>query len=481
MGKSPATHHPEDMTAWCKDLFGIKPYNYQKKMLKALLIDRKRKITIRSTTRAGKTYAIAMAAIMAATFRDDCSVGVIAPTFDKAKKIMDYIAELLNVNALFEDIVMVNSDGLTKLERLRKEVNKRRITFKNGSSIEIKSVDLGSKGLAVMGFGYQIVICEESGEIDDVSYAKIYRMLVENPKSQLLEIGNPWFLNHFYMHHHDADWFKLHVDWKECVYEGRMTEAAVLDQRKEMTELEFKVLYEAEFPDELEFAIFSQEAINNIIKKKDFEKYERYTCGIDVARGGRDVTVITIGGIAADEISYIEHKEMDTKDIMQVVGMARTMIDGKYGAKNTDIVVDVVGLGAGVKDRLAELEYKVTGFSAGSKAMDEERFKNIKTETLWRMAAMAKNGNILNVPAMSKYILQLRSWIYEVKSDKQLKCIDPEDKSPDYGDSLMMMCYPILFPSDGRIISHSVGELYNRPWREGVIRGIESTRARGLV
>ena len=145
-------------------------------------------------------------------------------------------------------------------------------------------------------------------------------------------------------------------------------------------------------------------------------------------------------------------------------------------------MVDTVGLGAGVKDRLSELNYKVRAFSAGESARDETRFKNTKTETLWRMAEKAKEGKIYNVPATSKYVLQLRSWIYEIKSDKQLKCVDPEDKSPDYGDSLMMMCSPALFPQSGMIKGFGSEDSRIRPvWRNDVIRGIESTRRRGLV
>jgi len=138
--------------------FDIEIYNYQHDILKAVF-EGKRKITIRSTTRAGKSFIIAISAILYAIFNNNVRVGIIAPSYDKTKPIMDYVATMLSSNNIFDQIVMVDTEGMSKLERLRKEVSKRRITFKNGSLIEIKSIDLQKKGFGVMGFGYDFVIC----------------------------------------------------------------------------------------------------------------------------------------------------------------------------------------------------------------------------------------------------------------------------------------------------------------------------------
>lgn len=142
----------------CRSLFKVEPYPYQEQMLKASFKEGVRKITIRAATRAGKSYCLGMLAIAKATLIDNHRVGLIAPTYPKTKIIMSYIADLLAANDMFDQIVMVESTGLTKLERLRKEVSKQRITFKNGSSIEIKSVDLASKGFGVTGFAYDLCL-----------------------------------------------------------------------------------------------------------------------------------------------------------------------------------------------------------------------------------------------------------------------------------------------------------------------------------
>ena len=427
----------------CKELFQVEIYPYQEEMLKAAFDPKVRKITIRAATRAGKSYCMAMVAIAKATLEDNHRVGIIAPTYPKTKIIMSYVADLLAANSIFDQIVMVESAGLTKLERLRKEVSKHRITFHNGSSIEIKSVDLASKGFGVTGFAYSTVEVDETDEIDDESYAKIYRMLLESETSRIIEIGNPWRLGHFYRHHNEDDWVKIHIPATACIACGRMTAEAIADQRANLTDLEAQVLLDAEFPDEIEMAVYTKEAVEKCTEPAKSEDYEKILIGIDVARGGRDRTVITVGGVTGRRVDYITHQEMDTRDIMSIVGSASLMaqnMEDRYGKGKIRIGVDCVGTGSGVHDRLKEIGYKTYEFMAGNKAT-EIRYYNIKTEAAFRLNEMMKAGNLKNVPAASKYTLQLRAWTYEVRSDRQLKIVDPEDKSPDWADSLLIMAF----------------------------------------
>ena len=290
---------------------------------------------------------------------------------------------------------------------------------------------------------HNTTIVDETDEIDDESYAKVYRMLLESETSQLIEIGNPWRLGHFYQHHHDPEWVKIHIPASACVAAGRMTQEAVDDQRRNLTDLESQVLLDAEFPDEVEMAVFTKEAIASCTAPASEPEYEKILIGIDVARGGRDRTIITVGGVKGRQVHYLTHREMDTRDIMHVAGAASMMaedLEDKYGKGKIRISVDCVGTGSGVHDRLKEIGYKTYEFMAGNKATDI-RYYNIKTEAAFRLNEMMKAGNLKNIPVASKYTLQLRAWTYEIRSDRQLKIVDPEDKSPDYADSLLIMAF----------------------------------------
>ena len=157
MPTKPPLDAPGPTAEW---LFKLAPYPYQERILDAVFIRRLRKITIRATTRAGKSFSMAEIAILKATFLKNHRVGIIAPTHPKTRIIMNYIADLLAGEPHFDEVVMVSTEGLTKLERLRKEVSKNRITFRNGSSIEGRSVDLDARGFGALGFAYDCLPAE---------------------------------------------------------------------------------------------------------------------------------------------------------------------------------------------------------------------------------------------------------------------------------------------------------------------------------
>jgi len=449
----------DDIHSLCKFIFQVDLYDYQVQILSALFGNQK-KVTIRATTRAGKSYALAMGAVLYAVFRPNTRIGIVAPSYPKAKIIMDYISQFLLTNDSFLDEIEVDMAGKTRLEGLKKEVSRKRITFVNGSSIELHTVDLAKKGLGIMGRGYNITIIEEVAEISREAYGKIYRMLLESEDAKILEIGNPWNLEQFYDHHNDPEWFKIHISADDCVREGRVTQEAVDDQRRNLTEMEARILLDAEFPMDIEDAIFLHEPhITNAIRVKELPEFESVGIGVDVARGGGDWTVITVLGHKDGQYFYIEQQKIDTKNIMNIVGKLIPLYE-KYLGSNPTIAIDTVGVGAGVFDRLAELRdkngdyYYLKAFVAGHKS-PSERFFNKKTEEIIKLADIMKEGRFFNLPEKSGYVMDLRKWIIEVKSDRQIKVVDPES-SPDEGDSLVIAKYAIS-PSVG--VSSSEGIL----------------------
>ena len=140
-----------------KTNLGIEPYNYQYPIISAVLDRTITRTTIRAATRSGKSFIVAASFIAYAGVFSNSKVGIIAPSKDKTKIIMTYILEILSSSNL-EPVIDLDMMGLTKMERLKREVSKQRITFKNGSSIEIKTADVKNKGFSLMGAGYDLCI-----------------------------------------------------------------------------------------------------------------------------------------------------------------------------------------------------------------------------------------------------------------------------------------------------------------------------------
>jgi len=412
----------------------------------------KKKCTIRAVTRYGKSQVIALCAIMYAIFNDNKRVGIIAPTNEKTKIIMSYIQSALASCPQMNNIVDLDVMELSKLERLKREVSKRKITFKNGSSIQVLSPDIKGKGFGAMGSAFDLQVIDETAEIPDAVYSKIYRMLVEHKDSKIIEIGNPWHLNHFYDHHHADDWEKIHINWETAVKEGRMTLEAVEDQKRNLTDLEFEVLFNANFPENIENSLFKKEHIDLAIRPKEFTDYDQIMIGADIAAGGKDYTVIVVIGQKNNEFSFIDYKEINKQDLMLIVGEIQVLAD-KYKAKI--IQIDAVGFGKGVIDRLKENGYKSYSYISGESANEKNRFYNRKSEDLFGLAEIMKDGRLWNLPDKSKFILDMRKETFEIRSDRLLKTIDPEDKSPDWLDSLNIA----ISRPRGRLISFSLQTL----------------------
>ena len=117
-------------------------------------------------------------------------------------------------------------------------------------------------------------------------------------------------------------------------------------------------------------------AVNNI---NFAEKYGALLIGCDPAGEGDDRTAIVFRqGRTVFRVEY--HSKLDT---MQVAGKLAQY----YKEHQPDgIFVDKVGLGAGVYDRLRELQIPVViGVGAGNKANNTERYENKRAEMWFEM------------------------------------------------------------------------------------------------
>ncbi len=116
---------------------------------------------------------------------------------------------------------------------------------------------------------------------------------------------------------------------------------------------------------------------------------------VDVGRQGPDATVCAV--LRGPVVTRIE--AWGGADLMETVDRVRTLAAEEGARPGGDgsgvIVVDVVGLGAGVADRLVELSYRVVEFNGGTRAWDPQRFANTRAESYWvlrdalEMAALA--------------------------------------------------------------------------------------------
>ncbi|MCH8910526.1 MAG: AAA family ATPase [Chloroflexi bacterium] len=163
--------------------------------------------------------------------------------------------------------------------------------------------------------------------------------------------------------------------------------------------------------------------------------------GVDVARFGTDRTVICVRQ-GNHVIVLDQHQKLDT---MRTTGLIVKAI-AEYNPQA--VRIDEIGVGAGVVDRLHELNYSmVEGVNVGNRATDPEHFFNLRSELYDGLRARFEEQTI-HIPHDEDLIGQLASIRVEYTSRGQLK-VEPKETmrrrslpSPDKADALVLAFAP---------------------------------------
>ncbi len=276
-------------------------------------------------------------------------------------------------------------------------------------------------------------IMDEAAMISKESYAKITRMLGDDPENAtLVELFNPWDRDTKAFDHSISSRFeRIQIDWRVGLQEGRTTQEHIDEMRDEITPLEFTVLYESCFPEETEDSLHSlkdirhaeqlefnlEEEYNEIIielqalekKKNTLRENEFLTkknalmkeksrfvkiISCDPADKGLDFTVIK-WGICKDMMLYEPigiYSEPKT-DPMNLVGRLMDKFreyvgfDKEMGKLNCNCLMelDCIGIGTGPVSRLRERKQeeeidslRIISCHNGEAPSDQPKSKNRK-------------------------------------------------------------------------------------------------------
>lgn len=159
--------------------------------------------------------------------------------------------------------------------------------------------------------------------------------------------------------------------------------------------------------------------------------------GVDVARFGTDKSSIyrNRGGV----IRFIDSWGMT--DTMRTTGKVVTVLQGHHHLKQIPVVIDVVGVGAGVYDRIKEQGFQAVPFSGAERAYRPDKFQNRRAEAWWGFRVDLENGDIDLDPEDTELISQLQSIKWWTNSSGKIQIESKEDmrkrgvKSPDLGDA----------------------------------------------
>jgi hypothetical protein len=164
--------------------------------------------------------------------------------------------------------------------------------------------------------------------------------------------------------------------------------------------------------------------------------------GVDVARFGADKTAL-----AKRRKNHLVEpiRTWQGKDLMQTVGLLVSEYENaKPGDRPELIVVDSIGVGAGVVDRLREQGYPVRGINVGeSSPVNSDKFMRLRDELWWRAREWLESKEV-RIPDQQELIGDLTTPTYEMLSTGKIKIEGKSDikkrlpRSPDMADALCL-------------------------------------------
>jgi phage terminase large subunit len=163
--------------------------------------------------------------------------------------------------------------------------------------------------------------------------------------------------------------------------------------------------------------------------------------GLDVGRFGDDSSAL-----AKRQANRLLEpvKEKRGRDVMQVTGwLHREYIDTHEDMRPKEILVDVIGIGAGVVDRCRELGLPARGINVGETIAVDERFMRLRDELWWagREWFESKDCTMPNDPALKG---ELATVTYDFHSNGKIVVETKKEmkargmKSPNCADAFLL-------------------------------------------
>lgn len=354
-----------------REVLGGTPDESQCEILRAVCRG-ERRIAIRSGHGVGKTTVLAWCVICHILTRFPQKTVCTAPT---SSQLFDALASevkgwMKKLPTALQELFEIQVDQI----RLKAAPEESFIAFRT-SRPEMPEAMAGVHSAHVL-----LVPDEASGVPDPVFESAAGSMSGENATTILA--GNPvrtsgLFFDAF---HKLADkWLKFHIS---CVGHPRISPDFIEDMQRRygVDSNAYRVRVLGEFPTGDDDTIIPFSLVEASLRRDVTPIHVKPVWGVDCARFGNDASAIC----KRKGNSLVEPTDIRRGyDTMQVAGWVKSQWDDcQPSDRPTEILVDVIGIGAGVCDRLYELKLPARGINVSETGALSEQYPNLRTE-LW--------------------------------------------------------------------------------------------------
>ncbi len=443
-----------------REVLGVDPDPWQVEFLEAISRG-ERKISVRSGHGVGKSTVASWAMIWYMLTRGPAKIVVTAPTSSQLydalfAELKRWVKELPNA---WGDRLEVKTDRI----EMRAAPQESFISDRTSRAEQPEALQ------GVHSDHVMLVADEASGIPESVFEAAAGSMSGHNAVTILL--GNPTKSSGFFFDTHNRlkdEWWTRRVS---CYDSKRVSDAYIKDMASRYGEESnaFRVRVLGEFPRTDDDTLIGVELVDSAFHR-DVETTDTQTVwGLDVARFGTDATALAKRkGNAVTEI-----RKWRGLDLMQTTGAVVAEYEAmKPEDRPVEILVDSIGLGAGVVDRLRELNLPARGINVAESPAMGTIYVNLRAELWGKMKAWLEKRDC-KIPKDESLLAELVSPRYSFNSNGKMKLESKDEMrkrgigSPDMADALAL-----TFASDAGTALY--GKAYNSQWGKPIKRNLRA-------
>lgn len=453
----------KDPVKFAREVIGMDPDDWQCELLEAVANPEIRRVTCRSGHGVGKSSAVAMAAIWHVLMRVPSKTVVTAPTsaqlFDACFAEMKNIAKRLKPP--FDDLLEIKSDRI----ELKSSPESTFISCRTSRQEQ-------PEALAGVHSPSTLLLADESSGIPESVFEAASGSMSGIHATTVLT-GNPTRNTGFFYDTHNRlkeNWYTMHVS---CIDSKRVSDDFVNDMKNRYGEDSpaYHVRVLGNFPPSESDTVIPVSLIDHAMKN-DIKVHEDTVSiwALDVARQGNDSSVLCKRqGPVIHPLTV-----WNNLDLMQLSGAVKAEYDAVSSSKKPiEIIVDSVGLGAGVLDRLRELGLPARGLNVSERSMQKETYINLRAELWFRCKAWLE-GMDVKIPHDDRLWAELAAPRYHFTSSGKIQVESKEAmkkrgiNSPDRADAV---CLSLANEMTTMAYGTSSAGSWNKPLRRE-IRGI---------
>ena len=420
----------KDPVLFVRTCLGVEPQEWQKEALEA--ISENNKVSIRSSHGVGKTTLLAWVILWMLLTRSTAKIPCTANSASQLEQVLwsEIKKWSKKLPKGFQDELIFSADKI-----LMKNVPD------SGCFARTAKKDNPE---ALQGFHCEnlLFIVEEASGVDNIIF-EVAQGAISSEGSKLLMVGNPTSTSGYFADSFGKNTSQFKNLTVSCYDSPMVSKEWIEDMKRQYGEESnvFRVRCLGLPPEQNNDSIISLHLLESAVER-DVEAFNVAPIwGVDVARYGSDRSTLAKrkGNILVEPI-----KSWRDKDLMESTGIILAEYESvSYEDRPSEILVDSIGIGSGICDRLSELGLPARGINVAESPSLRGRYVRLRDE-LWFLAKEWLEARDCQLPIDEELVYELSNCRYSITSAGKFKIESKDElkkrgfKSPDLADAFVL-------------------------------------------